>query len=181
MIETISPDPSSALLCSVVSAVSPWRSISTSMPLSSKNTCRSCRESFARSTRSGTSRWKERVCSVTGPARRKPTPTSVVKNATYTAMTANERGMLPRCTKETTGFRMSAMTAATTKMSRTVPAARATMYSAMIESGSRTSWTQRGTTTGATYGTAPPAAGGLGSTRAATSVSSAIAGSMPDG
>jgi hypothetical protein len=70
------------------------------------------------------------------------------------------------------------MTAAMTKMSRTVPAALATRYSATMESGSRTSCTQRGTTTGATH---PGLRSGVPPARAATSVSSLIARSMPDG
>ena len=47
------------------------------------------------------------------------------------------------------GFTMSAMIAATMKTSSTTPAARASAQRPRIPSGSATSWTHRGTTSGA--------------------------------
>jgi hypothetical protein len=80
-----------------------------------------------------------------GLASRKPIPTNVRKNATYTISTARPRGIRGRCTNATTGLRISAMTAATTKISSTFPAAFASAHSANSATGSSTSCTHRGT------------------------------------
>ena len=82
-----------------------------------------------------------------GLASRKPIPANVRKNARYTASTARPRGRRERWRKATAGLRISAMRAATTKITSTFPAARASAHSASSASGSTTSCTQRGTTT----------------------------------
>src|SRR5439155_21243171 len=97
-----------------------------------------------------------------GLASRIPIPASVRKNARYTASTDRPRGRRERWRKATAGLRINAMTAATTKISSTFPAARARAQSPSSASGSSTSCTHRGTSTrGGCTGAAPePGAGG---------------------
>ena len=82
---------------------------------------------LASSTSPGTSRWKARAWSATGLASRNAGADERRRRiARYTVDDRQRRAECARAARRTTsGLRMSAMTAATMKMSRTVPAARA--------------------------------------------------------
>ena len=95
--ETSSPEPSVTRSPSVSSAVLPCSATSTSMPLSSSQSCRSDSSAFASSTMPGTLSEKRETWSPIGSASSATMPASTTISARNTHRTATPRGKRARC------------------------------------------------------------------------------------
>ena len=99
---------------------------------------------------SGTLRWNADTWSAIGLESTKPIAVTTRTTHTITVSTASPRGKRRRRSSVTNGLSSSAISAATMNSSRMGPAARRIAATPRIASGSRTSCTQRGSSTGAT-------------------------------